>query len=317
MSKKSNLINLLWTLLAIAAVGVVLLGGYVTWRFVHTTTAPTIETAKADRDQLLERAATARQEEENKNVEGKGENAEEAANEDTASDADSAEEYADEEEDVCYEDEEDCYEEEVDETEGESAPKEDPVGQKEQYSYTLEDVSTPQKPTRPAASSKPAPARNSKPKELFATYAKGLALCRQGRTFPGGWKDVSGGALVKQYWLRNRQGPVERIVYNKANGQIISQTFSTLDGAVLRYQGDYAELYFENGLLTKVRTFPYDNPNLRDWFLIGKDGQISACLCGVPTKDCCARSFLYKPGGPRRYCALFPMDADFCVKSRA
>ncbi len=314
MSQKSNLINLLWTLTVIVAVGGVLLGGYVTWRLVHTTT-PTIKTAKVDREQLLERAVAARQEEENKSIIAKDENAEEISKADTSlgSDATEEEEY----EDVCYEDEEDCYEEEVEDPEDEDAQQADASAQKEQYSYTLEEVSVPQKTARPATSSKPAPARNLKPKEIFASYAKGLVLCQQGRTFPCGWKDTAGGVLVKQYWLRNRQGPVERIVYNKVNGQIISQTFSTLEGTVLRYQGDYAELYFENGLLTKIRTFPYDNPNLRDWFLIGKDGKISACLCGVPTKDCCSRSFLYKPGGPRRYCALFPMDADFCVKSRA
>lgn len=194
-----------------------------------------------------------------------------------------------------------------------------PAEPTDDFSYTLEDMTEdqpaaaiPQK-TAPAAKPKPAPVQKSKAKEPSnQTYLQGMADCAKSNAFPCSWQNVSQG-VKRRYWWQDPLGFVERITYTQ-EGKTLNRTLSTVEGTVVYYQGTFAELYFEHGLLTKIRTFPYDNPNLRDWFVIDKTGKLATCLCGVPTKNCCGRSMLYREGGHRKYCELFPLDADFCAK---
>jgi len=299
MKQRTGLMNLFWTVLASVIIVLVVLGGCVAWRLVHSTT-PKIERSHMDPEQLLERTAIARQEETSDTTVGK--NAEVRKGNVVTS--------AKDDEDEFEGDEEEYYDDEYEEDETEEDVKDE---NQQEFSYTLEDVAVPVQSPRPAVTkAKAAPKKSTAPKIIYASYKQGLVQCQKGSVIPCSWKDNTG-PLIKQYWLRSSQGPIERIMYTR-NGKMVSQTFVGLDNVVTRYQGDFAELYFEDGLLTKIRTFPYENPNLRDWFLINKQGKIAACLCGVPTADCCSRSFLYREGGPRRYCDLFPLDADFCSK---
>ena len=302
MKQRTGLMNLFWTLMAVLIVGVTVLGGCIAWKLIHSTT-PKIERSHVDPEQLLERTLAARQEEISDTTTADTTNTEEKTGVQPATKSESFTSSQNNEEDTFWEDDEDYYDEEEDEETDEE--------QSNEFSYTLEDVPTTAKPSKSVAKPK-ASATRVAPKIIYASYQEGLLQCQKGHVIPCSWKDNSG-PLVKQYWLRSYQGPIERIIYTR-DGKIISQTFASVGGAVTRYQGSFAELYFEDGLLTKIRTFPYDNPNLRDWFLIDKKGKISACLCGIPTKDCCARSSLYREGGPRRYCDLFPLDPDFCSK---
>lgn len=305
MSEKSKGINLFWTLMAIVAVGAVALGGYVAWKLVYSTT-PKIERANMDPEQMLERTVEARQQENQSGTEPIRILVPVPSN----SMGNTREDEFSYEDDEILEDE-DFDEEEESESADESASEQ--ADNQSSYTYTLDEISTSKKPATSATKAKPVVPQ--KPKLREASYVAGLQACMKETLFPCSWKDSSNRTVIKRYWLRGKNGPVERIMFTPA-GKIISQTFSTVNGTVTRYVGNFAELYFEKGLLTKIRTFPYEDPNLRDWFLIGKDGKISACLCGIPTKDCCARSLLYHEGDSRRYCSLFPLDTDFCAKSR-
>lgn len=322
MRERSSLMNLFWTVMAILVVCATIFGGYVAWRLVRSAT-PKIERATVDPEQLLERTVSARQEEipaeitdaetgqasdvkADTQIDEKTSTKQEAKKEGTVFSRKN-------EEPFFWEDDEEYYDEELEEdTKEEENAAGTSLARNKEFSYTLEDVSTPEKSSRPAEKTKVSTVKNAAPKIIYASYQEGLLQCKRSQVFPCSWKDTNG-PLIKQYWLRSPQGPIERIIFART-GRIISQTFSGLNGVVTRYQGNFAELYFEGGLLTKIRTFPYDNPNLRDWFLIDKKGKISACLCGIPTDNCCARSFLYREGGSRRYCDLFPLDADFCPK---
>ncbi len=184
------------------------------------------------------------------------------------------------------------------------------------FSYTLEEVEkTPEPsalaPSKPAKA-KPRPARPAKNTEVNLTYNQGLEVCAHDRAFPCSWQNTSQG-FKRKYWWKDPLGLVERITYTE-DGSALNRTLSTVEGVVVYYQGTFAELYFQDGLLTRIRTFPYENPNLRDWFVIDKEGKLSTCLCGISTKNCCGRSMLYRPGGHRKYCELFPLDTDFCSK---
>ncbi len=302
MKHRTRFIRLFWISMAALGIGVTVLGGCVAWKLIHSAT-PKIENATVDPEQLLERTVAARQAE-NSAVTTDTETEETTSTGNKISST-SEEEYEEFEDDEYYDED---YDEEED-IEGQKSLQNE---QKSEFSYTLEDVSNSSKSSQTTAKKKTGTSQYAKPKMIFASYEQGLLQCQKSQAFPCVWKDNSG-PLVKQYLLKSSHGPVERIIYMH-DGKIISQTFSRLDGVVTYYQGTFAELYFENGLLTKMRTYPYDNPNLRDWFLIDKSGKISACLCGIPTKDCCARSSLYKEGGHRKYCDLFPRDPDFCTK---
>lgn len=317
MKHRTRFIRLFWISLAVLGIGVTVLGGCVAWKLIHSAT-PKIERSHADPEQMLERTVAARQEETSDATAADADSELKTdistgaqtgtKTESTIFSQDDEEDQFWEDDDDYYDDEDDDFEDEYEEDNGDDASS----GKSgKEFSYALEDEPAPTPAPRPAAKAKVAPKRSA-PKIIYASYNQGLLQCQKGPSMPCSWKDDKG-PLIKQYWLRSYQGPIERIMYTR-DGKIVSQTFAGLDGTVTRYQGSFAELYFENGLLTKIRTFPYDNPNLRDWFLIDKKGKISACLCGIPTKDCCSRSSLYREGGPRRYCDLFPLDADFCSK---
>ena len=64
-------------------------------------------------------------------------------------------------------------------------------------------------------------------------------------------------------------------------------------------------------MFSKIRTSPYDNPNLHDWFFINAEGKLDVCQCALTTNNCCVRS-PYQEGSPRSYCDLKPLDKDFC-----
>ena len=293
-------INLFRIVAIVVVVGAIIVGGWVIWKSIHSSAKVASDSTEAEK--LLERTVAARQEE----------NKIQDAPSGKKSSLELLENYIGKAYDNGYTQEDVTDENQL---EDESAVQDEASEANQQFSYTLEETSTPKKTTSSVAQSKRAVASKTQPKIKYASYARGLTECLQNHRFPCVWKNNSG-TLIKQYVLKNGQGPVERIVFS-SEGKIISQTFATLDGQVTRYQGSFADLYFEGGLLTKIRTFPYDNPNLRDWFLIGPNGKITACLCGMPTKDCCSRCLLYREGGPRSYCALFPVDTDFCAKSHA
>ena len=191
-----------------------------------------------------------------------------------------------------------------------AAEEQSPVAQ--EFSYTLEEMedraAAPKKKAAPAAKPvvKPVPVLLSK----NYSYQEGLVKCVKENLFPCKWRNYTQG-FQRRYQLNSIAGPVERITYTQ-QGAKLSRTLSTLEGSVLYYQGAFAELYFVNGQLVRIRTFPYENPNLRDWFVIDNTGRLSTCLCGMPSQNCCARSLLYREGGHRKYCELFPRDADFC-----
>ena len=65
MRERTNGINLFWTIMAILAVAATVFGGYVAWKLIYST-APKIERANVDPEELLERTVSARQEENQK-----------------------------------------------------------------------------------------------------------------------------------------------------------------------------------------------------------------------------------------------------------
>ncbi len=329
MAEKSNFSDLFYVLILVLGGALVIFGGLVTWKLVRSA-APQVERVHVDPDQLLEKGlASDKDQQDSKTLELSELLAKKSAGE--------QKNFWEEPEETEESNEEDLQvkEETLLEMPGEEGtenqPSVDPATTAEnrtpsveefaslestpivatEFSYTLEDVSAPQVPTQKEVIPPQPVAKKTSAQINYASYEEGLLRCQKEQVFPCAWKDNRSEPLIKQYWIRNRQGPVERIAYTR-NGKVINKTLVTLDGNVLSYKGPYAELYFEGGLLTKIRTFPYDNPDLRDWFLIGKDGKISACLCGQPTKDCCARSLLYREGGHRLYCDIFPRDTDFC-----
>ena len=140
-------------------------------------------------------------------------------------------------------------------------------------------------------------------------YALRLRRCVRGGIFPCAWEDNSHG-VIKQYWLMDEQGPVQRGIYDRA-GHLISETTATLSGTVTSHTEQDITYYFEAGMLVKIRTSPYANCNFHDWFFINEGGRLDVCQCALSQASCCERS-PYQQGGPRTYCGLFPLDEDFC-----
>lgn len=318
MAEKSNFSDLFLILVIVFAGALVIFGGLVTWKLVRSTT-PQVERVHMDPDDMLEKGLAIEKQQDSQVLElaalrakKSGEKREDFWEEPETTEEVNKEEAQPEETTSQTVAESQPSVEVAPVSEEEPSPDEEPISSAE-FVYTLEDVTAAQPQVVPQETVNPKPpvVRKTPPQKVFETYEQGLLRCQREQVFPCAWKDNSNESLMKQYWLRNFQGPVERIVYTR-NGKVISKTQSALDGEVLNYKGPYAELYFEGGLLTKIRTFPYENPDLRDWFLIGKDGKLSACLCGKPVKDCCARSLLYREGGHRKYCEIFPRDSDFC-----
>ncbi len=320
MAEKSNFSDLFWVLVIVFAGALVIFGGLVTWKLIRSA-APQVERVHMDPDQLLEKGLTTDKEPaapvlQLADLRNKKSDVEQVnfwdEPEETTEESDELETNLVEQLPIEQFSSQEALQQPV-ETEvpaEENLPSQEPVSLDE-FSYTLEDVSVPTSVPQQPVKVIPPVKKETPIKNIYESYEQGLLRCQKEQVFPCAWKDNSTESLLKQYWLRNRQGPVERVIYTRS-GKVISRTNSTLDGQVLNYKGPYAELYFEDGLLAKVRTFPYENPDLRDWFLIGKDGKLSACLCGKPTKDCCARSLLYREGGHRKYCEIFPRDVDFC-----
>lgn len=156
------------------------------------------------------------------------------------------------------------------------------------------------------------PLKLEKPKRRrpVTPFEKGLKACAADGIFPCAWEDHSRG-MIRQYWLMSAQGPVQRGVYDKA-GNLIHETIATLSGTVTSYTEQNTTYFFEGGVLSKIRTSPYENCNFNDWFFIDASGKLDVCQCARTTGSaCCARS-PYKEGGPRGYCELNPLDKDFC-----
>ena len=161
----------------------------------------------------------------------------------------------------------------------------------------------------------PAPAvplKLTKPKRRrpVTPFEQGLKACGAEGIFPCAWEDNSKG-VIKQYWLMSAAGPVQRGIYDKS-GNLIHETIATLSGTVTSYTEQDKTYFFEGGVLTKIRTSPYENCNFNDWFFIDASGKLDVCQCARTTGSaCCARS-PYKEGGPRGYCDLNSQDTDFC-----
>lgn len=154
---------------------------------------------------------------------------------------------------------------------------------------------------------RPAPmATPAAPQSLFE---QGLRACLEDSIFPCGWEDSAQG-VIKQYWLMGPQGPIQRGIYDMG-GNLISETIATLNGTVTSYTEHNNTYYFEGGVLVKIRTTPYENCNFHDWFFIDPAGRLDVCQCVYSTQNCCARS-PYRPGTPRAYCDMHPLDSDFC-----
>lgn len=169
-------------------------------------------------------------------------------------------------------------------------------------------------PPAPAVDTCPAtavPVKITKPKRRrpVTPFEKGLKQCGADGVFPCAWEDNAQG-VIKQYWLMSAQGPIQRGIYNMG-GDLLSETIATLNGTVTSYTEQDKTYYFEGGVLTKIRTSPYDNCNFHDWFFINAEGKLDVCQCALTTNNCCARS-PYKEGTPRGYCDLNPQDRDFC-----
>ena len=146
-------------------------------------------------------------------------------------------------------------------------------------------------------------------KKPVTPFEQGLKTCAAGGTFPCAWEDNSQG-VIKQYWLMSAAGPIQRGIYDMG-GNLIHETIATLSGTVTSYTEQDKTYFFEGGVLTKIRTSPYENCNFHDWFFIDAAGKLDVCQCAHTTSDCCARS-PYKEGNPRGYCDLNPLDKDFC-----
>ena len=155
------------------------------------------------------------------------------------------------------------------------------------------------------------PLKIEKPKRRrpITPFEQGLNACAQNGMFPCAWEDSSRG-VIKQYWLMSAEGPIQRGVYDRG-GNLLHETIATLGGTVTSHTEQNKTYYFEGGVLVKIRTSPYDNCNLHDWFFINTAGQQDVCQCAYNQADCCARS-PYKEGDLRAYCDLNPLDKDFC-----
>ena len=140
-------------------------------------------------------------------------------------------------------------------------------------------------------------------------FERGLRQCKKYGVYPCAWEDDSHGVRT-QYWVMSETGPIQRGIYDMG-GNLQNETIATLGGTVLSYTDATVAWYFEAGTLIKIRTSPYDNCNLHDWFFINAQGKQDVCQCAYNQPNCCARS-PYQPGTGIGYCDLFPLDKDFC-----
>ncbi len=140
-------------------------------------------------------------------------------------------------------------------------------------------------------------------------FERGLRQCKKYGVYPCAWEDDSRG-IRTQYWVMSENGPIQRGVYDMG-GNLQNETIATLGGTVMSYTDATTAWYFEAGALIKIRTSPYDNCNLHDWFFINEDGKQDVCQCAYGQPNCCARS-PYREGTGFGYCELFPIDKDFC-----
>ena len=156
------------------------------------------------------------------------------------------------------------------------------------------------------------PLKLDKPKRRRpdTAFEQGLKACAAGGTFPCAWEDNSQG-VIKQYWLMSAAGPVQRGVYDR-DGNLIHETIATLSGTVTSYTEQNKTYFFEGGVLTKIRTSPYENCNFHDWFFIDAADKLDVCQCAYTTGSACCERSPYKEGDPRGYCDLNPLDKDFC-----
>lgn len=173
-----------------------------------------------------------------------------------------------------------------------------------------EDEDIPPVPEVCPATAVPLKIQKPQRKKPATPFEQGLKQCAAGGTFPCAWEDNSRG-VIKQYWLMSAVGPVQRGIYD-VSGNLIHETIATLGGTVTSFTEQDKTYFFEGGVLTKIRTSPYDNCNFHDWFFIDAAGKLDVCQCARTTGSaCCARS-PYKEGDPRGYCDLNPLDKDFC-----
>ncbi len=177
-------------------------------------------------------------------------------------------------------------------------------------------VSTTTAQTAPApadtcpATAVPVRIKKPSPKATYTRYEQGLLRCKKNGVFPCAWEEKTN-SQRKQYWVVGSDGPIMRGVYDE-QGNLLSETIATINGTVTKHTENGTVWTFQAGVLTKIRTSPYDNCNLHDWFFINEAGKQDVCQCVYATAlDCCARS-PYQEGMARSYCDLFPNDQEFC-----
>ncbi len=173
-----------------------------------------------------------------------------------------------------------------------------------------EDADIPPVPEVCPATAVPLKLEKPKRRRPVTPFEQGLKACAAGGTFPCAWEDDSG-VIVKQYWLMSAAGPVQRGIYDR-DGNLINETIATLSGTVTSYTEQDKTYFFEGGVLTKIRTSPYENCNFHDWFFIDAAGKLDVCQCARTTGSACCERSPYHEGAPRGYCDLNPLDKDFC-----
>ena len=178
------------------------------------------------------------------------------------------------------------------------------------------------------------PVKITKPKRTTSgtPFKQGLNKCLAEGIFPCAWED-SAVALVKagweknaqgeriyglhkdyvnkQFWVMSAEGPIQRGVYDRRTGALINETIATINGTVTQVTQGNTTWYFDAGVLTKIRTSPYNNCNFHDWFFIDAAGNQDVCQCAYDQANCCARS-PYTKGMQRDYCEIFTRGDDFC-----
>lgn len=314
MSSKSNFTTAVWfvPLVSILLAGLAIFGGLVVWKLVHSA-KPQVAKAQIDPDQILEGTTAPIVPITQSTTQNAATGAKQPASTSTKTP----------EEDEFYG--HDGYVHEGMKTEEpvaqevlpEPAPQEPNILDKLGITQAEMDAMLDAALKREAAAKAAAKngRKNTSSANRHMSYEQGIAKCRAEKFFPCAWEETAqtNQSLIKQFWMESAQGPIERVIHD-ADGNVVSRTVATLSGMIKSYKGAFAELYFEAGALSKIRTSPYDNPNWHDWFFIDGTGKLDVCMCAVTTKNCCDRSMFYREGGSRDYCSLFPRDVDFCKK---
>ena len=196
-----------------------------------------------------------------------------------------------------------------------------------------EEVVPAQKPdTCPATA---VPVKITKPKRITSgtSFRQGLKDCLAEGMFPCGWEEDNSRILVKTvwrkdaegkfntektldlvnklFWVMSADGPIRRGAYDRKTGELINETIANINGTVTQVTQGNTTWYFDAGVLTKIRTSPYDNCNFHDWFFIDSAGNQDVCQCAYDQPNCCARS-PYTKGMQRDYCEIFTRGDDFC-----